>query len=34
VARGGHTKMENAKSLVSILTQLDVDVVGAVLNQY
>jgi len=34
VARGGHSKMENTKNLISTLTRADVDVVGAVLNQF
>ena len=34
VARRGHSKMEEAKTLMSTLSQANAKVVGAVLNQY
>lgn len=34
VARSGCTKMDNTKNLMSTLKQADVDIVGAVLNQF
>ena len=34
VTRSGHTRMENSKDLLSLLKNVKVNVVGAVLNQY
>jgi Mrp family chromosome partitioning ATPase len=34
VARGGHTRMESTKHLLSVVSQARAKVVGAVLNQY